>query len=150
MTKILKSITIMLVAVSLLAAPALAQDPMPPRESLEDAFKAQKHFSPYAGRNFPTQVFWGDTHLHTGLSMDESSENHVGLVVNDQSSIISVSIENGIPGDSAPINTNSGDENWVSLSSTAGASGAPASGDYTSFYSNTLRKVREGGVAQLG
>ena len=56
MTKILKSIAIMLVAVSLLAAPALAQDPMPPRESLEGAFKAQKHFSPYAGRNFPTQV----------------------------------------------------------------------------------------------
>ena len=27
-------------------------------------------FSPYAGRNFPTQVFWGDTHVHTGASMD--------------------------------------------------------------------------------
>ncbi len=70
MTKILKSIAIMLVAVLPLAAPALAQDPIPPRESLEDAFKAQKHFSPYAGRNFPTRVFWGDTHLHTALSMD--------------------------------------------------------------------------------
>ncbi len=70
MTKILKSIAIMLVAVPPLAAPALAQDPIPPRESLEEAFKAQKHFSPYAGRNFPTQVFWGDTHLHTALSMD--------------------------------------------------------------------------------
>ena len=35
-----------------------------------DAFPAQKHYSPYAGRNFPTQVFWGDTHLHTGMSMD--------------------------------------------------------------------------------
>ena len=50
--------------------PAAAQDPVPPPESLEGAFKAQKHFSPYAGRNFPTQVFWGDTHLHTGMSMD--------------------------------------------------------------------------------
>jgi len=47
-----------------------AYDPMPPAETLTDAFKAQKHFSPYAGRNFPTQVFWGDTHLHTGMSMD--------------------------------------------------------------------------------
>lgn len=37
---------------------------------LEDAFPSQKHFSPYAGRNFPTNVFWGDTHLHTGMSMD--------------------------------------------------------------------------------
>ena len=52
------------------ALPAFAQDPVPPRESLEGAFPEQKHYSPYAGRNFPTRVFWGDTHLHTGMSMD--------------------------------------------------------------------------------
>ncbi len=50
--------------------PAFAQDPIPPKETLEDAFPAQKHYSPYAGRNFPAQVYWGDTHLHTGMSMD--------------------------------------------------------------------------------
>jgi hypothetical protein len=49
---------------------SFAQDPVPPPEALEGAFPAQKHFSPYAGRNFPTQVYWGDTHLHTGMSMD--------------------------------------------------------------------------------
>jgi hypothetical protein len=27
-------------------------------------------YSPYAGRNFPTRVLWGDTHLHTSLSLD--------------------------------------------------------------------------------
>ncbi|WFM72438.1 DUF3604 domain-containing protein [Halomonas sp. CKK8] len=27
-------------------------------------------YSPYAGRNFPTRPFFGDTHLHTGMSMD--------------------------------------------------------------------------------
>ena len=27
-------------------------------------------YSPYAGRNFPTQVFWGDTHVHTDNSLD--------------------------------------------------------------------------------
>jgi hypothetical protein len=27
-------------------------------------------YSPYAGRNFPTQVYWGDTHLHTSNSLD--------------------------------------------------------------------------------
>jgi hypothetical protein len=27
-------------------------------------------YSPYAGRNFPTQPFFGDTHLHTSFSMD--------------------------------------------------------------------------------
>ena len=30
----------------------------------------RRGFSPYAGRNFPTQVFWGDTHLHTSNSLD--------------------------------------------------------------------------------
>jgi hypothetical protein len=53
-----------------LASTVWAQDPVPPAETLRDAFPEQKHFSPYAGRNFPTQVFWGDTHLHTALSMD--------------------------------------------------------------------------------
>jgi hypothetical protein len=27
-------------------------------------------YSPYAGRKFPTKVFWGDTHLHTSNSLD--------------------------------------------------------------------------------
>jgi hypothetical protein len=27
-------------------------------------------FSPYAQRSFPNQVYWGETHLHTGLSLD--------------------------------------------------------------------------------
>jgi hypothetical protein len=42
----------------------------PPHSDVESAFPVQKHYSPYAGRNFPTQAFWGDTHLHTGMSMD--------------------------------------------------------------------------------
>ena len=49
---------------------AQASDPMPPAETLERAFKPQQRFSPYTGRNFPTHVFFGDTHLHTGMSMD--------------------------------------------------------------------------------
>ncbi len=55
-----------------LASPVWAQLAVPPdpAEALEGTFPAQKHYSPYAGRNFPTQVFWGDTHLHTGMSMD--------------------------------------------------------------------------------
>ena len=52
------------------ALPAFAQDPVPPAESLVDAFPERRNYSPYAGRNFPTEVFWGDTHLHTGMSMD--------------------------------------------------------------------------------
>ena len=51
-------------------ASAAAQDPAPSAEGLKDAFPPQKHYSPYAGRGFPTRVFWGDTHVHTGMSMD--------------------------------------------------------------------------------
>lgn len=29
-----------------------------------------KGYSPYANRDFPTDVYWGETHLHTGLSLD--------------------------------------------------------------------------------
>lgn len=37
----------------------------------KEAMKApKKEFSPYANRNFPTQVYFGDTHLHTDLSVD--------------------------------------------------------------------------------
>jgi hypothetical protein len=42
----------------------------PPTDDVKDSFPAQKHYSPYAGRNFPSAVFWGDTHLHTGNSLD--------------------------------------------------------------------------------
>ncbi|NOE26723.1 DUF3604 domain-containing protein [Ruegeria sp. HKCCD6157] len=31
---------------------------------------ASDAFSPYAGRDFPTRPLWGDTHLHTSLSLD--------------------------------------------------------------------------------
>ena len=40
------------------------------RKSAETAFPAQKLYSPYAGRNFPTRPYFGDTHLHTSFSMD--------------------------------------------------------------------------------
>ncbi len=70
MTKTAKTLAMALLAAGPLAASAYAQDPVPPAETLEGAFRAQKHYSPYAGRNFPTEVYWGDTHLHTGMSMD--------------------------------------------------------------------------------
>ncbi len=34
------------------------------------AFASKSAYSPYAGRNFPTRPFFGDTHLHTGASFD--------------------------------------------------------------------------------
>ena len=58
--------------IMVLIAPVLAQLP-PPTDDQANNFKSQKHYSPYAGRNFPTQVYWGDTHLHTSQSMDAGS-----------------------------------------------------------------------------
>ena len=40
------------------------------------AFKPQ--FSPYAGRNFPTRPLFGDTHLHTAISVDAGTLNRIG------------------------------------------------------------------------
>jgi hypothetical protein len=73
MTRTAKILATVLLAVGTLTASARAQETVglpPPDSTVADAFKAQKHYSPYAGRNFPTQVYWGDTHLHTGMSMD--------------------------------------------------------------------------------
>ncbi|MEE4166973.1 MAG: DUF3604 domain-containing protein, partial [Desulfocapsaceae bacterium] len=37
---------------------------------LSKVFPTKPVYSPYAGRNFPTRPLFGDTHLHTGFSMD--------------------------------------------------------------------------------
>jgi hypothetical protein len=40
------------------------------KTKLEKVFPAKPGYSPYAGRKFPTLPLFGDTHLHTGFSMD--------------------------------------------------------------------------------
>ena len=54
----------------------VAADQLPTKEGTADIAKPQ--FSPYAGRNFPTKVYWGDTHLHTDVSVDAGTMNRVG------------------------------------------------------------------------
>jgi hypothetical protein len=48
------------------------QDPVGITPTLEDASNEsmKRPYSPYAGRGFPTQVYWGDTHVHTNNSLD--------------------------------------------------------------------------------
>src|SRR5688572_23922810 len=54
-----------------LLAPLSAQDPgRGDSTRLTKAFPTSRPYSPYAGRNFPTRPFFGDTHLHTAISMD--------------------------------------------------------------------------------
>jgi hypothetical protein len=49
----------------------------PTREGIDRAF-GSKEFSPYAGRNFPTRVLFGDTHLHTAISVDAGTMCRLG------------------------------------------------------------------------
>ncbi len=41
----------------------------PDFETLSSLYPGET-YSPYARRSFPSQVFWGETHLHTALSLD--------------------------------------------------------------------------------
>ena len=61
------SIILLLAGISS-ALPALAQD----RAGLNGPLSILKGrpYSPYADRAFPTQVYFGDTHVHTGYSAD--------------------------------------------------------------------------------
>lgn len=58
-------------SLTVLCSPAVAQDTGNlGQEEADIAHKRPPIYSPYAGRNFPTRPFFGDTHLHTSFSMD--------------------------------------------------------------------------------
>ena len=55
---------------TMLLLPCLSQAQIKPAPaSLSDLYPGEA-YSPYAQRRFPSRPLWGDTHLHTGLSMD--------------------------------------------------------------------------------
>ncbi|MEM1315440.1 MAG: DUF3604 domain-containing protein, partial [Pseudomonadota bacterium] len=58
-----------LAAWAILGTGAAAQT-VPTPEAAASVLYPGKTYSPYAKRSFPDRVFWGDTHLHTGLSLD--------------------------------------------------------------------------------
>ena len=66
-------IVLLICAVVTSAAAAQTAHDMPPSEhdkaGIVERFE-KSGYSPYAGRNFPTQVYFGDTHLHTAASGD--------------------------------------------------------------------------------
>jgi hypothetical protein len=67
-------------AAGLWLLPAWAQLPPPPdKQSMADVYTG-KSYSPYAGRGFPSRIYWGDTHLHTAMSFDAGSfGNRLGI-----------------------------------------------------------------------
>ncbi|MGL4564949.1 MAG: DUF3604 domain-containing protein, partial [Halioglobus sp.] len=59
---------------------ALAQIPAPPDKQILSSAYTGKVYSPYANRDFPTRAYFGDTHLHTDISMDAGAfGNRLGL-----------------------------------------------------------------------
>ena len=63
---------LLVVAITALALTtvALAQDIGHPDLSVLKGLYPGKAYSPYAQRSFPSNVYWGESHLHTGVSLD--------------------------------------------------------------------------------
>ena len=62
-----------------LAASVSAQEFQANKAQLSKLYTG-KAYSPYAKRNFPERPLWGDSHLHTSLSMDAGGfGNRVGM-----------------------------------------------------------------------
>ena len=69
-----------LAALAFFTGISLAQDAGTPSEDALKKILPKRPYSPYAGGAIPTQVFWGDTHLHTSFSMDAGAfGNRLGL-----------------------------------------------------------------------
>jgi len=74
---IAKTLAVVLVATT---APSLAQEFEADEGQLISLYPEGKPYSPYADRNFPELPLWGDSHLHTALSMDAGGfGNRLGL-----------------------------------------------------------------------
>ena len=60
------------ISIAALALPgmALASDAGSPNIEVLQGLYPGKAYSPYAKRSFPGKLYWGETHLHTGLSLD--------------------------------------------------------------------------------
>ncbi len=79
----MKKIVSICIAISLsaIAAVSMAQEWQLHKDQLSDLYSG-KAYSPYAGRAFPEWPLWGDSHLHTSLSMDAGGfGNRVGCAM---------------------------------------------------------------------
>jgi hypothetical protein len=63
-------IPIVALLLAVVPRPAVAQEFENLDQGTAEKVLPKKPYSPYAGRTYPTRVFWGDTHLHTSQSLD--------------------------------------------------------------------------------
>lgn len=67
----MKTVPLIFCFMIVVATPSMASDiGTPDPDAIVKGFYPGKGYSPYAKRSFPSRVYWGDTHLHTGLSLD--------------------------------------------------------------------------------
>lgn len=76
-------VLILIIVSVLFAFPSYSQEFSYDKEGVSKNFK-KPGYSPYAGRNFPTDVYFGDTHLHTAISGDAFA---FGNTVNDEEAL---------------------------------------------------------------
>ena len=65
-----RSTRLFLLGTLLVSAQALASDAGTINTEIIEGLYPGPTYSPYAQRTFPSRVYWGDTHLHTSLSLD--------------------------------------------------------------------------------
>jgi hypothetical protein len=58
------------IAALMMPGTTLASDAGVPSQDVLKGLYPGKEYSPYAQRNFPNNIYWGETHLHTSLSLD--------------------------------------------------------------------------------
>ena len=70
----------MVTALVTLSTSTMAQEFQADEGQLDSLYPEGKPYSPYVNRNFPERPLWGDSHLHTALSMDAGGfGNRLGL-----------------------------------------------------------------------
>jgi hypothetical protein len=72
--------TIITIALVATGTPSLGQEFQADEGLLDSLYPEGTPYSPYADRDFPERPLWGDSHLHTALSMDAGGfGNRLGL-----------------------------------------------------------------------
>jgi len=79
----MKKLLATLLATTFLATPVYAQEFTAVDEESVSKAVVPPSYSPRAGRNYPTELLWGDTHLHTTYSPDAGLVGNVRLTPAD-------------------------------------------------------------------